>query len=166
MDSYEVGEYIDIDENTYHAKIEGWSYTDEPSQFSGRPQIMIRWNLVEIQNDDGSDVIKTQYVNDPPKGLGDPRSTLYQVFSAALENGQALPIGKVYTKDMLVGKEAELYYGSYIRKDGTKGMKIRSVSAPKKKSAPQTGGAGVRRRDVDQEDDADKAAKLAAIASA
>ena len=115
---------------------------NNPPRFD-KPQSCITWELTEVEHDDGSAITRRQYVNDVQSLT--PKSNWYGVFSNVLNNGQPLEKDASYSTDNLLGKEAIIFWGSYIGEDGTSKMKILKVSPAKPKAAAAAAG-GVRRR--------------------
>lgn len=118
-----------------------------PSPFGDKPQLEITWRLPEFEDDEtGEDVRKRQWVNKPgPKGL-DPKSSLYKLFVAVLNNGQPLDKDGRYSTGDLIGKPGMIFWGTYTKADNSTGYKVISVSPPRRAAAA----AGVRRKPIEE----------------
>lgn len=154
--SYSVSDgALDLEEGQYAAVIQRIEpVVRDPNQpqnsaYGDKDQLVITWKLTEVESESGDDITRRQYVNDV--GALTPRSNLYKVFSAVLNNGQPLDKGVDYDTDQLVGKQAQIYWGAYVGLDGTTKQKILTVS-PAKSSKP---GNGTIRRKVSENEQID-----------
>ncbi len=152
--TYTLGDAMDLAEGQYAAIIDSIEVQKpQPGARFDKDQLVITWKLTEVEREDGSDITRRQYVNDV--GALTPRSNLYKIFSAVLNDAKPLEKDVNYDTDQLIGKPGLIFWGSYVGEDGTTKQKILTVSPPKK----QTAGAGTIRRKVadDEQIDTDKA---------
>ncbi len=160
MPSYTVGDALELEEGQYPATIQSIEPVDRGEQQNtlyDKDQLVITWLLTDVMRDDGSDITRRQYINEV--GALTPRSNLYKIFSAVLNDGKPLDKTGNYDTDDLIGKPAVIFWGNYVGQDGTTKQKILTVSPPKKTAAA----AGVRRKVADAEEPAEVEGAIANI---